>query len=51
LSKNREEKLSDLKLIVPMKVPLNQPIDNLLEDFQKNHKVMAIVIDEYGGVA
>ncbi len=51
LSKNREEKLSDLYLIIPMKVPLNQPIDNLLADFQKNHKVMAIVIDEYGGVA
>lgn len=49
--KNRWEKLSDLNLISPMKVPLNQPIDNLLEDFQKNHKVMAIVIDEYGGVA
>ena len=50
-NKDRGEKLSDLELIVPMKVPLNQPIDNLLEDFQKNHKVMAIVIDEYGGVA
>jgi CBS domain containing-hemolysin-like protein len=31
-----------------MIVPLNQPIDNLLEDFQKNHKVMAVVLDEYG---
>jgi CBS domain containing-hemolysin-like protein len=31
-----------------MKVPLNQPIDILLEEFQKSHQVMAIVIDEYG---
>jgi len=41
-------KLSELDLIKPMKVPLNQPIDNLLEDFQKNHKVIAVVLDEYG---
>jgi putative hemolysin len=40
--------LSSLDLVKPMKVPLNQPIDNLLEDFQKNHKVMCVVLDEYG---
>ncbi len=49
--KERSKKISELELTKPMKVPLNQPIDNVLEDFQKNHKVMAIVIDEYGGVA
>jgi CBS domain containing-hemolysin-like protein len=45
---DKTKKLSDLSLIKPMKVPLNQPIDNLLEDFQKRHKVMAVVLDEYG---
>lgn len=49
--KNKSHKLLDLDLIQPMKVSLNQPIDDLLEEFQKNHKVMAVVIDEYGGVA
>ena len=34
-----------------LKVPINQPIDNLLETFQKEHRHMAIVIDEYGWVA
>jgi len=48
---DKTKKLSDLDLIKPMKVPLNQPIDNLLEDFQKNHKVMAVVLDQYGWVA
>lgn len=48
---DKSKKLSELDLIKPMKVPLNQPIDNLLEDFQKNHKVMAVVLDEYGWVA
>ncbi|MDQ7023202.1 MAG: hemolysin family protein [Candidatus Gracilibacteria bacterium] len=48
---NKNIQLSDLDLIKPMKVPLNQPIDKLLEDFQKNHKVMTVVLDEYGGVA
>lgn len=43
--------ISSLDLVKPMKVPLNQPIDNLLEDFQKNHKVMAVVLDEYGWVS
>jgi CBS domain containing-hemolysin-like protein len=31
-----------------MKVPLNQPIDTLLETFQKAYKQLAVVIDEYG---
>jgi CBS domain containing-hemolysin-like protein len=45
---DKTKKLSDLDLIKPMKVPLNQPIDKLLENFQKNHKVMSVVLDEYG---
>jgi len=48
---NKTKKLSDLELVKPMKVPLNQPIDKLLENFQKNHKVMSVVLDEYGWVA
>jgi CBS domain containing-hemolysin-like protein len=48
---NRSHAISTLKLQKPMKVPLNQPIDKLLESFQKNHTMIAIVIDEYGGVA
>jgi len=45
---NKSKKLSELNLVRPMKVPLNQPIDKLLENFQKNHKVMSVVLDEYG---
>ncbi len=49
--KNRDKKIKELDLKKPMKVPLNQPIDNLLFDFQKSHTVIATVIDEYGWVA
>jgi CBS domain containing-hemolysin-like protein len=31
-----------------LKVPLNQSIAKLLETFQQSHKIMAIIIDEYG---
>jgi CBS domain containing-hemolysin-like protein len=31
-----------------MKTPLNQTVDTLFTKFQKEHKIMAIVIDEYG---
>jgi len=34
-----------------LKIPLNQPLDTLFELFQKNQKHIAVVIDEYGGVA
>ena len=50
-AEDKNKTLSTLNLVKPMKVPLNQPIDNLLEDFQKKHKVMAVVLDEYGWVA
>ena len=48
---NKNKKLKDIKLIKPIKVPLNKPIDELLKTFQKAHQHLAIVIDEYGGVA
>jgi len=48
---DKTKKLSELELKKPMKVPLNQPIDNLLADFQKHHKVLTVVLDEYGWVA
>ncbi len=46
-----EEKLN--KIVIPnaLKIPLNQPIDKLLEIFQKSHRHIAIVLDEYGWVA
>lgn len=46
-----DKKLKDLELSRVIKVPLNQPIDTLLETFRKSYKHMAIVIDEYGWVA
>jgi len=45
------KKIKDLDLQKVIKVPLNQPIDKLLENFQTSHKLMSIVIDEYGWVA
>jgi putative hemolysin len=43
-----DEKLN--KIVIPnaLKIPLNQPIDKLLEIFQKSHRHIAIVLDEYG---
>lgn len=43
--------VSELQLKKVLKTPLNQPIDKVLEIFQKSHKIMAIVLDEYGWVA
>lgn len=31
-------------------MPRSQPLDSLLEKFQKSHKHIALVLDEYGGV-
>ena len=47
------EKITLWELDYPefLKVPLNQPVDNLLETFQKEHRHMAVVIDEYGWVS
>ena len=46
-----DKKLSDMELTNVIKVPLNQSIAKLFETFQKAHKIMAIVIDEYGWVS
>lgn len=48
---NHNKKISDLILKKVLKVPLNQPIDKLMETFQSSHKIMAIVMDEYGWVS
>lgn len=49
---NGSLKLSDLKnLDKAIKIPLNHPIDKLLEIFKNSRKHLAIVLDEYGWVA
>ena len=49
-TKSWETPISELPLTPIMKVPRSQPIDSLLEKFQKTHKHIAVVVDEYGGV-
>ncbi|MCK9467095.1 MAG: hemolysin family protein [Candidatus Absconditabacterales bacterium] len=46
-----EKKLYELDLSTLIKVPLTKPIHSLLDVFKKTRKHIAIVIDEYGGVA
>lgn len=48
---NGEKMLQKLHFKKCIKVPLNQPIDILLDTFKTTRQHMAIVIDEYGGVA
>ncbi len=49
---NGSLKLSQLKnLDKAIKIPLNHPIDKLLEIFKNSRKHLAIVLDEYGWVA
>jgi len=48
---NSQKKISEMHIHQVLKIPLNQPLDTLLELFQKNQKHIAVVIDEYGGVA
>jgi putative hemolysin len=48
---NLDTKISDITLTEVLKVPLTQSISKLLETFQKYHKIMAIIIDEYGWVS
>ena len=47
---NNLKKLNSLDIKKPITVPWNQFIDSVLNTFQKSHKHMAIVIDEYGWV-
>lgn len=44
-------KLGDLDLEKIIKIPLTKPLDQLFETFQKSRKHIALVMDEYGGVA
>lgn len=46
-----DQKINSVVISNALKVPLNQPIDKLLEIFQKSHRHIAIVLDEYGWVA
>lgn len=48
---NNDVKLKDLEFRKILKVPLNQPISTILDIFRNSRKHMAIVVDEYGGVA
>jgi putative hemolysin len=45
------KKLSELDLEKIIKVPLTKPLDQIFETFQKSRKHIALVMDEYGGVA
>lgn len=38
-------------MIKPYFVPVSAPLNRLLEDFQKNHRRIAVVVDEYGGTS
>ena len=42
--------ISELNLTSIAKIPRSQPIDTLLEKFQKTHKHIAVIVDEYGWV-
>ena len=46
-----DKKISEMNLKEVLKVPLNQSIAKLMETFQKAHKIMAVIIDEYGWVS
>jgi len=48
---NSQKLIKDLKLRKVLKVPSNQSISKLLDTFQSSYKVIAILIDEYGGVS
>lgn len=43
--------LASLSLRKPLYVPENKPVDVLLRDFQKQRIHLAVVLDDYGGVA
>lgn len=48
---NHEKMLKDLHFKKFLKVPINQPIDILLESFKTTRQHIAIVMDQYWGVA
>lgn len=51
LNESKSKKLKDIELHEILKIPLNQPIDNLFKSFQRSRKHLAMVMDEYGWVA
>lgn len=44
-------KLKNLKIAMPLEVPLSKKINKLFSEFQRKHIHMAIVVDEFGGTA
>ena len=48
---NSDKLLGDIHFKPVIKVPLNQPLDILLETFRQKRQHIAIVMDEYGWVA
>ena len=48
---NNDKLLKELHFKKFLKVPINQPIDTLLESFKSTRQHIAIVMDEYGWVA
>lgn len=44
------EKLKNIDLEKIIKIPSTQPVNSILEKFQKTHKHLWLVIDEFGGV-
>jgi len=48
---NGGKEISTLHFKKFLKAPINQPIDILLDTFKKSRQHMAIIMDEYGGVA
>lgn len=48
---HNDKKLKALHFKKFLKAPINQPIDTLLENFKSSRQHIAVVMDEYGGVA
>gem|GEM_PF-511715 len=45
---DKTKTLREIKLREPVKIPLNKSIQNLFSIFQKQHKILAVILDEYG---
>ena len=48
---NGSKQLKQLPLQKALKIPLTMPLDKIIEVFKKERRQIAIVMDEYGGVA
>ena len=48
---NGSKQLKELPLQKAIKIPLTMPLDKIIEVFKKERRQIAIVMDEYGGVA